>query len=114
MTTEYLRGEVLYLLDWAQQVAPARPGADRSWQSLREEAEVARVDDLSWVVERALAIVEAECWDALVAGEAAVFRDRARLAASLYDFGICSNLLPLTNDDSPPASTTIWRKGHRP
>jgi hypothetical protein len=114
MTTEYLRGEVLYLLDWAQQVTPARQGSDRTWRMLREEAETARVDDLSWVVERALAIAEADCWSALVAGEAAVFRDRARLSASLYDFGICSNLLPLRNDDPPPAGTTIWRKGHRP
>jgi hypothetical protein len=104
MTTEYLRGEVLYLLDWAQQEEPACCGTDARWRTLRHEAESVRIDDLSWVVGRALAVAESGCWQALISDDAAAFRDRARLAAALYDFGVCSNLLP---------SHSIWRKGQR-
>lgn len=114
MTTEYLRGEVLHLLNWAQRAGPWCSSTDRVWDALRREAESARIDDLSWVVERALAIAEVSCWNALTSDDAAAFRDRACLAAALYDFGTCSNLLPLGSGDSPPVDTTIWRKGNLP
>jgi hypothetical protein len=114
MTTEYLRGEVLHLLNWAQRSGPGCGGTDRVWGELRREAESSRIDDLSWVVERALAVAEAGCWEAFTADDAAAFRDRAYLAAALFDFGICSNLLPMNSGDFPPAQTMIWRKGHLP
>ena len=114
MTTEYLRGEVLELLAWGQRVGPRSCPGCRALGVLRREAESARVDDLSWVVEGALAIAEAWCGDALAADDAGAFRDRCRLAAALYDFGICSNLLPRGNGDSPSFGTTMWRKGFRP
>jgi hypothetical protein len=114
MTTEYLRGEVLHLLNWAQQTGPHCHQTDRTVGALREEAESVQVNDLSWVVERALIIAEAWCFDALDTEDADAFRDRCRLAAALYDFGICSNLLARHSAKNPGASSTIWRKGTWP
>lgn len=114
MTTEYLRGEVLELLNWAQQTGSGCRQGNRALGALRREAQSAQVDDLSWVVERALTVAESWCWEAVAADDADAFRDRCRLTAALYDFGICSDLLPCRNGDSPPVSTTIWRKGHAP
>jgi hypothetical protein len=109
MTTEYLRGEVLQFLDWAQQVDPCRCGAGQALGVLRGEAQSTPVDDLAWVVERALAVAESWCWDAVAADDACAFRDRCRFVAALYDFGICSDLLACRSDSS--VCTTIWRKG---
>lgn len=114
MTTEYLRGEVLLLLEWAQRVAPCCRGAENAVTALSREAQSGPVDDLSWVLERAVPIVEAWCWDSLAAGDAAVFRRRCQVAAALYDFGICSNLLARRGAESPGASSTIWRNGAWP
>jgi len=114
MTTEYLRGEVLLLLEWAQRVAPCGRGAEQALEALRREAQSGPVDDLSWVLEQALPTVEAWCWDALAAGDAAAFRRRCQVAAALYDFGICSNLLARRSARTPGASATIWRKGAQP
>lgn len=110
MTTEYLRGEVLDLLNWAQQTGPRCHRTDRTVGALRKDAESVQVNDLSWVVERALTIAEGWCFDALATDDFGAFCERCRLAAAIYDFGICSNLLAGRSTDGPAASPTIWRK----
>jgi hypothetical protein len=114
MTTEYLRGEVMLLLEWAQRVAPCGREPRQVMAALGREAQSGPVDDLSWVLERALPAVEAWCLDALTAGDAAAFRCRCQVAAAFYDFGICSGLLACRSGESPGASSTIWRKGAQP
>jgi hypothetical protein len=114
MTTEYLRGEVLLLLDWAQHGGSCCRESDPVWCKLRDDAQTVAVEDLSWVLDRALAAAESWCWDALVADDATAFHSRCRYAASLYDFGICSGLLARRAVDSPPARAPYWRKGAEP
>jgi hypothetical protein len=110
MTTEYLRGEVMLLLEWAQRVAPCGREPRQTMAALSREAQSGPVDDLSWVLERALPVVETWCWDALTEGDAAAFRRRCQVAAALYDFGICSGLLASHSAEGPAASGAIWRK----
>ncbi|WP_194904027.1 hypothetical protein [Catenulispora rubra] len=92
MTREYLRGEVLLLLDRMQDAAPGFGGA-RTVAALRRDAETVPVGSLAPVLRRALEATESWCWEALAADDAAGFRCRCQVAAGLYDFGVCSGLL---------------------
>lgn len=82
--------------------------------ALRREAQSTPVDDLSWVLARALPLAEAWCLDALAADDAVTFSQRCRVACALYDFGICSGLLACRNVGLPVAPTTLWRKRANP
>lgn len=98
MTREYLRGEVLLLLDRMQEAAPGGEGT-RSVAALRREAEKARVDSLTPVLRRALMQTESWCWDALSMNDTTSFGCHCEVAASIYDFGICSGLLACKDTD---------------
>ncbi|HTJ69931.1 MAG TPA: hypothetical protein VL551_20520 [Actinospica sp.] len=114
MTMEYLRGEMLLLLDWVQREAPHCSATEQIVAMLRREAESLPVDDLSWVLARTLPAAEAWCFDALAGDDAAAFRRCCRLAAAVYDFGICSGLMACRDAEAPPGAATIWRRGTEP
>ncbi len=91
MTQQYLAGELSLLIAQLAGIAPGRAAADA--HRLRLEAESWPLGALPSVAIRALALADELCWDALSRGEAEAFGRRARLAADLYEFGVCADLL---------------------
>lgn len=93
MTQQYLVGELSVLLARfrAAAVDPTYAGGAAG---LRQEAETLPVAALSSVASRALALIDAACWQSLTLGDATAFDDQAAIGAQLQEFGSCASLLP--------------------
>jgi len=98
VTRHYLLGELLLRMDALQAAAPCAAAAERV-ACLRRQAENTSPDCLGPLVERAVCTAEGLCWESLARGDAAGFACQAQAAADLFEFGLCSGLLPGPNAD---------------
>jgi hypothetical protein len=92
MTTQYLAGELSFLLAKLQAVATDDARA-RDVGRLRREAETRPLVALPSVAVRALELADIVCWGSLTRGDTAAFVHQAALCAELWEFVVCADLL---------------------
>lgn len=93
MTQEYLAGELSILLGELRAAAMSY-SRRREIDRLRHEAEEFPTTVLGGVTSCALDVAKALCWDSITRGDIMAFQRQAAISAQLYEFGICSRLLP--------------------
>jgi hypothetical protein len=93
MTRHYIAGELSVLLAQLGSEAGDEVSA-RSAADLRRQAETLPLCGLSAVTLRAIALADEMCWVSLLHGNTAAFDHQAADSALLYEFGLCSGLLP--------------------
>lgn len=93
MTQQYIAGELSVLLARTQAVA-TDPAALDAAIGLRHAAETVPVSALTFVVVRALGLLDGLCWESLERGDSIAFVHQAALGAELQQFGTCAGLLP--------------------
>lgn len=92
MTQQYLAGELSALLAELQATVGDHAAAHTAAR-LRTEAETVPLRALAGIAAQALDLINAACWASVTDGDTAAFSRRARIAADLYDFGVCAGLL---------------------
>ena len=92
MTQQYLAGELSLLLAQLPPVATNRASIEAAVH-LRHVAETVPVAALTFVVVRALELIDGLCWESLHRGDIAAFDHQAALGAELHEFGVCASLL---------------------
>ena len=91
MTQQYLVGELSWRLSL---LAATGQGAARDEAGrLRRAAETCPLAGLGPVIERALMLTDAMCWDSLRRGDVSSFARQTELCADLYGFGVCADLI---------------------
>jgi hypothetical protein len=92
MTQQYLAGELSLLLAQLPPVATNHASIEAAVH-LRHDAETVPVAALTFVVVRALELIDGLCWESLHRGDIAAFGHQAALGAELHEFGVCASLL---------------------
>lgn len=90
MTQQYLAGELSVRLALLRDAAPTVvwPEID----VLRHQAETEPLSALTSVVDQAIALANALCWDCVTRGDLAGFDHEASVAAEIFEFSVCSGL----------------------
>lgn len=91
MTQHYLIGELSVRLEQLQAMTACPAGTDVA--RLRHQVETGPLSELPSAAERALALADELCWQALSHGDATEFARQARASAELRLFGVCARLL---------------------
>lgn len=104
MTQDYIAGELSLLLGELQCLSGDEQ-AVRQAVALRHQAEMWPVHALGPVAARAVDFGESLCWESLEDGDVSAFRRRAEALAGLYEFAVCSHLLPEASAPVPPEAT---------
>lgn len=90
MTRQYVAGELSVRLESLQAAGDSCAAA---LATLRADAESSPPSDLAAVLARALALADKMCWKSLTAGDLAMFRRQAEIAADLRSFGTYARLI---------------------
>jgi hypothetical protein len=101
MTQNYIAGELSVLLGELRSLSGNERAAGRA-AALRHEAETSPVHALRPVAARAVKFAEALCWESLEDGDISAFHRRAEALVDLYEFAVCSRLLPEAQAPVPP------------
>lgn len=104
MTQNYIAGELSMLLGELRSLSGDERAVGQA-TALRHEAEMWPVHALGPVAARAVDFAEALCWESLEEGDVSAFRRRAEALVDLYQFAVCSHLLPEASAPVPPEAT---------
>lgn len=104
MTQDYIAGELSLLLAQLRSLSGNEREVGQA-AALRREAETSPVHALGPVAERAVEFAEALCWESLEEGDVSAFHRRAEALVDLYEFAVCSRLLPEASAPVPPEVT---------
>lgn len=101
MTQDYIAGELSLLLGRLRSLCDDERAAGAA-TALRHEAETSPVHLLGCVAASAVGLAEALCWESLTEGDITAFHSQADALADLYEFAVCSRLLPEASASNPP------------
>jgi hypothetical protein len=110
MTQNYIAGELSLLLGQLRSLSGSEQAVGQA-AALRNEAETSPVYALRPVAARAVEFAESLCWESLEEGDVSAFHRRAEALVDLYEFAVCSRLLPEASVPIPPEGA---RSGLRP